>query len=73
MYKKNGNFTLCLQDNVYQEHNQDVTDDLLNSVKEQFDIVLLAFPDGPSHHEIEDMVFGVGKSPQDRPNTVGVR
>ena len=72
MYKKIGNFTLCLQDNVYQEHNQDVTNDLLNSVKEQFDVVLLAFPDGPSHHEIEDMVFGVSKTSPSRTKILGV-
>ena len=45
---------------MYQEQNQDVTIDLLNSVKEQFDIILLAFPDGPRHYEVEDMVYGVG-------------
>ena len=54
-------FFFFLQEHVYQEHNQDVTDELLKSVKEQFDMVLLAFPDGLYHHEIEDMVFGVGR------------
>ena len=43
----------------YVEHNQEMTLELLGLLKDQYDIILLAFPGEERHYQIEDLVYGV--------------
>ena len=53
------NVSIHFQENRYIEQNQEVTLELLALLKEQYDIILLAFPGEERHYEIEDLVYGV--------------
>ena len=50
---------LSLQASLHVEQSEEATPELLKSLQKKFKMVLMAFPDGPRHHEVEDMVYEV--------------
>ena len=50
---------VLLQSALYREQSAEVTEKRLKKAQKKYDIVLLAFPDGPRHHEVEDMIYQV--------------
>lgn len=44
---------------LYDEQSTEVTPKLVREVQQHYQILLLAFPDGPRHHEVEDMIYEI--------------
>ncbi|KAL4237024.1 hypothetical protein ACF0H5_005408 [Mactra antiquata] len=44
---------------LYAEQSAEVTLDSINEAQRNYHILLIAFPDGPRHHEVEDMVYSI--------------
>ncbi|XP_053394052.1 uncharacterized protein LOC123525859 [Mercenaria mercenaria] len=44
---------------LYAEQSAEVTEERIKEAQKMYQVLLLAFPDGPRHHEVEDMIYGM--------------
>lgn len=48
-----------LQSSLYEEQSAEVSLPKIQEAQQTYKLLLLAFPGGPRHHEVEDMIYGV--------------
>ncbi|KAH3730765.1 hypothetical protein DPMN_056760 [Dreissena polymorpha] len=46
---------------LFAEQSAEVNQEAIEIAQRSHDILLLAFPDGPRHHQVEDMIYGIAR------------